>query len=69
MEPYGQIVGDASVALNFRRSWMICHVKREANAAAHELARAAVKTPMDRIWIEDIPSCIFDLVNLERLAL
>jgi hypothetical protein len=40
-----------------------------AFSAAHELAREAVKTPMDRIWLEEVPSCIFDLVNLKRLAL
>lgn len=48
---------------------MICHAKREANVAAHELARAVVKDPTYHIWIEDTPCCIFDLVTLERLAL
>ncbi|XP_059449419.1 mitochondrial Rho GTPase 1-like [Corylus avellana] len=38
---YGQTMGDARMVLNTRRNRMIYHVKREANARAHGLAKAA----------------------------
>jgi ribonuclease HI len=66
---YGQLVADAKGILIMLRSWQICHTNREANCAAHGLAKVAVKQIMDRVWIEDIPMCIRDIVILELLAL
>jgi hypothetical protein len=39
-------------------------VKRAANLAAHELAKVAIK-----IWTEEVPMCIFDIVTVEQLVL
>jgi hypothetical protein len=44
-------------------------VKRDANQAAHGLAKEATVTSMERNWIEEILNCIYDIVNLELLAL
>jgi hypothetical protein len=44
-------------------------VKRDANQAAHGLAKEATVTSMERNWIEEILDCIYDIVNLELLAL
>jgi hypothetical protein len=51
------------------RHWQIQHTLREGNRAAHGLARAAVKLVMNKIWIEEIPEDIRDVVLLELCAL
>jgi hypothetical protein len=40
-----------------------------ANYTAHGLVKAAVKQNMDRVWIEEIPKGIRDVVILEQYAL
>jgi hypothetical protein len=40
------------LGLQYFRSANIVHVKREANSAAHGLARAAVTHIVDSIWME-----------------
>ena len=42
-------------------------MKREANVAAHTLAKEAAMNFMDKVWIKECPPCILN--NLERLAL
>jgi hypothetical protein len=43
----------------------VSHVKREINIAAHGLAEEAACKCMDKIWLEEVPQCIFDIVNLD----
>ena len=66
---YGQIIEDIRVVLGSRRSWRVCHTKREANGAAHGLAKEATRDFINKIWLEDTPSCISHIVNLELSAL
>jgi ribonuclease HI len=66
---YGQIIEDIRVVLSSRRSWSVRHTKREANGAAHGLAKEATRCFSDKIWLEDTPSCISHIVNLELSAL
>ena len=44
-------------------------MKRAADQAAHGLAKEAMETSLEGHWIEAIPNCIFDIVNLELFAL
>jgi hypothetical protein len=37
--------------------------------AAHTLAKEVAMNFMDKVWTEECPPCILNLVNLERLAL
>jgi hypothetical protein len=37
--------------------------------AAHGLAKEMTCNNINRIWLEEVSQCIFDIVNLERLAL
>jgi ribonuclease HI len=60
---YGQIIEDICVVLSSRRSWRVCHTKREANGAAHSLVKEATRYFIDKIWLEDTPSCISYIVN------
>lgn len=45
------------------------HVKREANGAAHGLAKLATREQIDKIWLKEIPSNIYDTVILEQIDL
>lgn len=49
---------------NFRSSSVV-HVRREANLAAHTLAKEAANNFIDTVWLEDIPSSIFGIVSRE----
>jgi hypothetical protein len=62
-------VDDAQVVLGMHQSWMVSHVKREANSAAHHLAKFALLCPTEQIWMEEIPKCIYDIVLLEQFPL
>jgi len=40
------------------------HVKRDANAATHALARETVTYVIDKInWLVDVPPCIYGIVS------
>lgn len=66
---YGKIIEDARGILYTRRSWMVSHVKREANSAAPHLAKNAFTMSLDRVWMEERPQCIVSIVSLEHIAL
>jgi ribonuclease HI len=66
---FGHIVGDILEVLKMFCRWDIGHIKRIANGAAHGLTKVAVKDLGERIWLEEIPSAIYDIVTLEQLAL
>jgi hypothetical protein len=57
------------VGLSSHGSWSVCHTKWEANGAAHGLAKEATRCFNDKIWLEDTPSCISHIANLELSAL
>jgi hypothetical protein len=62
---YGHIVNDVKFLLGTCRSWMAQHVRGDANQAAHGLAKEGLKRQMDRIWVNDLPECISNIVLLE----
>lgn len=67
--PFGQVVEeDAKSILGKLRSWKINHVKRDANMAAHTLAKFGLTCTMEHVWMEEIPECIFPIVTLEHSA-
>jgi ribonuclease HI len=69
LQIYGHIVDDVKLLLNSCRSWMVGHVRREANRAAHGLAKEGLLSPTTRIWRNDLPDCIFNIVLVELNAL
>jgi hypothetical protein len=48
---------------------MVYHVKRKANSAAHYREKFALLCFTEKIWIEEIPRCIYDIVLIEQSAL
>ncbi|KAG7967870.1 hypothetical protein I3843_08G121900 [Carya illinoinensis] len=50
---YGILVHDARSMLLIRPQWQVVFVHREANYAAHQLAKLALDYENEQIWIED----------------
>jgi hypothetical protein len=49
------------------RDVSMVHVGREANNAAHCLAKEASSTFIDFVWLEEIPSCILHVQHSQIL--
>lgn len=45
--------------------WRIDHVKHDTNSAIHWLVRPL--GVIDRVWIKEIPTCIYGIVRGEKL--
>jgi hypothetical protein len=45
------------------------HVKRGANGAAHGLAKIATREQIEKIWMEEILSNIYNILTIEQFAL
>jgi hypothetical protein len=63
------IVDGIKFKLQQLRSWSIEHVKRDANTIAHTIAKEAISCVIDRVWVEEIPTCIFGIISMEVLPL
>jgi hypothetical protein len=50
-----------------RQWWQVKHVYREANRAAHGLAKMALHQVNDIVWIKECPFCIKDILLTEQL--
>jgi hypothetical protein len=66
---YGHLVEDTRCILQSFPSWSCGFVHREANEAAHRLAKAANINISDRMWRNQTPDCISDIILMERTAL
>jgi ribonuclease HI len=63
---YGHFVNDTCRILQEKVSqWKCVFVPREANQAAHRLAKAATTDIIDKIWRYEIPDCICDVLPME----
>jgi hypothetical protein len=65
---YGALINDTKQHLQQIQRWKICHVRRTANEAAHNLAKFAISVGEERVWTEDCPLCIRDIVTSESCS-
>ena len=47
----------------------VMHVKRGANGAPMVLQKIATREQIEKIWMEEIPSNIYNIVTIEQFAL
>jgi ribonuclease HI len=69
MSPYGHVVGDIKFLLLSFRSWMVRHVKKDANQVAHGLAKIGLTIANEKIREDDLLRGISNIVLLELNAL
>jgi hypothetical protein len=50
------------------RIWEAIDTKGDANSADHRLAKIAVQEFTEKIWMEEILSCIFDKINYNFIS-
>ncbi|XP_042958050.1 uncharacterized protein LOC122293561 [Carya illinoinensis] len=63
----GCLIEDAKRVLNSSVNWTASHVHREANMAAHQLAKVATEMVEDVSELERCPSCVFHIVHKEMM--
>ena len=61
----GHLYQSISVLLKSLRSWKICHLKREHNRVAYELAYYARCSGTNQVWKGCTPLMILHLIHLE----
>ncbi|XP_059445374.1 uncharacterized protein LOC132177155 [Corylus avellana] len=66
---FGQLIDDIREMLALFPNWRIGHIRRGGNNAAHVLAKEAMKRVIDKLWIDEIPMCISDIIVEEQIAL
>ncbi|XP_042992296.1 uncharacterized protein LOC122318762 [Carya illinoinensis] len=66
MTRYGSVIEDVNSLLKGREKWSVSFVFREANEAAHVLAREALLFHSEIVWIEKVPDCIRSIIVKEK---
>jgi hypothetical protein len=59
---YETLINDSKLLLQQVHAWKACHVKRSANEVAHRLAKLALTMCEERLWREDYPLCVQNVV-------
>ncbi|XP_073357926.1 uncharacterized protein [Aegilops tauschii subsp. strangulata] len=63
--PLGPVVEEVKRLLASRESWKIAWVRRDANKAAHLLAREAVSTKLSKVWLHVPPDFLLQTISDE----
>jgi ribonuclease HI len=63
---YGQLIDDTRSRLDSTQEWCISHTRREANEAAHQMAKAAIFQSLDCVWKDSYPDFIQSIVLAEQ---
>lgn len=61
---FGHLIEAIKYILKLNPSWSIQHVGGDRNKVAHRLVKEALKSVHGKLWIEDFPKCIIDLLSL-----
>jgi hypothetical protein len=69
MTRHGHTVTNTQQILKSLRGWRCLHVQRDANTAAHQLAKVEKHNFMDKVWLEDFPDCIHNVIFMEQSVL
>ena len=60
------VLNDIKTLLQSFNTWKVTHVNRGTNGAAHTLARLVLSGGEDRIWFENFPTSVQEIVSVEQ---
>lgn len=63
---FGQLIEDTKIMINSLQASEVKHTRRDANTAAHLLAKLALMQSIDQVWLEECPSSIQSIVLAEQ---
>jgi hypothetical protein len=66
LSPFGHLLDDIRTRLSGLHFGEVHHIYREANLVAHNLAKLAISSSMDHVWLEDYPSVVCPFVLAEQ---
>jgi hypothetical protein len=65
----GPVLNDIKLLLQNFNDWKVSHVLREANAAAHRLAKLALSSGVEQTWYENFSMVVQEIVNAKQVHL
>jgi ribonuclease HI len=65
----GLMLEDIKRALQDFSQWKMTFTHREGNKAAHALSKIATTAVANKLWINETPDCIHDIILMEQHAL
>ena len=68
LSPIGLLVDDMKRVANSFERLLYSHVKRNDNRIAHSLAKNALRIPDFQVWMEDVPSHIVSILDLDVIV-
>ena len=68
LSPIGLLVDNVKRVANSFEQLLYSHVKRNDNRIAHSLAKNALRIPDFQVWMEDVPSHIVSILDLDVIV-
>nr|XP_023923041.1 uncharacterized protein LOC112034451 [Quercus suber] len=68
LSPIGLLVDDVKWVGRSFEQLVYSHVKRNGNSVAHSLAKNALRIPDSQVWMEDVPSHITSILDLDGIV-
>nr|POF12608.1 hypothetical protein CFP56_25070 [Quercus suber] len=68
LSPIGLLVDDVKWVGRSFEQLVYSHVKRNGNSAAHSLAKNVLRIPDSQVWMEDVPSHITSILDLDVIV-
>jgi hypothetical protein len=65
---YSHLIDEPLRVLNGLQQWKVNHTRRFTNGVAYSLTREGLYPSEERVFIEEIPHCIVDIIFVEHCA-
>lgn len=69
LSPFSQLLEDICTRLSSLVVFEVHHIYQEANLVTHHLARLAILSSLDHIWVEDYPLFVQPFLIVEQFPL
>ncbi|XP_030933785.1 uncharacterized protein LOC115959503 [Quercus lobata] len=62
LTPHGHIIHDVKLLASYFSCFLFSHTRRQGNGVAHALARRAINSPNQNVWMDNMPLDILHVV-------